>query len=1452
MDPGEKLFMRASKAMFERKCSQIAAYEAITKLERLVEEESELDYQKVDNLIQAIDSAKAGVTGAVDEEIDAVNESNLLDDDSKIQVVKDLILVREQFKIDFDRTKDELSEIARQARKTKQAVHTTWVVDPDDSDDALRVGRGSGVIELTLVDTITTNLSIGPRDPGSFSLSIQDPYNFMNITQEDIEIAINSAFRAVKDLSRAGSLDQLDSILEGPAELLEKARRKEEELRDARNNRFLNVATSLSGSNLSEIIFEIRPGATAANSVTGRITSVSEPFTRTNYGIVFSQLPTALERLTLEEDRLVNQIFELLERYVTAINRISLTTEEDEDDPYVRSNKDYVRRQMRKCYLGKPMVQPMDGIHIFLRGNTAFDYQNSGPLSAFINSAPFIRGFASGENDDNLSEDVLREELRQFGVDEDAIPIDLYRSIRTGSLLRNAGTHVFGGLVSNVSESYRSGSYILNVSGESNLKWLKLSRANTTPSLEQVDQVLEDPLTPLDIKVDPSTGLIDGTPPLSEENKRRAAAGILLFNDGTKKGGGVTESSLGQDIVIRGNVAYVRKKHAPGLVYKWKEGVISATSSVNLRSSFNGDDSSTIRKLRRDVGVNVVKDPFANLDIVDAISLMVTGYPHNLESFVISSSAIGTFTTGNTNSPESFFHSFFDITRSTNRALGNFEPFKPNDISSKEMADRLNKQMALIQENDKVKKLESSLARVNDNIQNASESVIEILEKSRTKIESDLRKERRNLRESIENGKDSGLRVYADNIILDDANLQTEESDGATTEKANKTAQLRTKVQQLRTQLRTKFNKDSNLFIVSDEYDKDLDLQAFAIDLASGEIPLWKSDFKEPLDICVRAASVMDLEFFCDTQGHIRLQPPKYNKIPLSLLLKMILLSEEKNINLLSPFVKSLFASKKKGLENTRDILETEIKIINLTLFGEPETDSKLVDRSVAAPDSNIEVDDDDDVSSVVGLIQAYKKDLSSLTGSPTHADNTEELKAITKEVKELNTPSTRNFNTRRLNKLNKLRQLTSQLERVNETLKRMDDQENREQSNGGKAGNVPDGFRKNVTPEQIKAALGPFGNLIEDDFNDFLGPGSAKRFVITDDQIISYDFKESDSNVYCRVDVVGQEDLLGESPGQIGSIPYIWAGATDFDLWKQYGWRVLNTEPKPFFKNAETQCAPYALMLLTRQRRDTVRATVTVTGNEYYQLGDVVYINSRDMLYYVQGVSHNFSYSGNGNFQTTLDLRYGHPVGEFIPTPLDVIGKNLIKNQRKFNTTFVARRTASKSIGRNISVVILKNKEFKEAEDLIKEDLLNGSAGKVNLVELKNTLILINSIKDRSDFEKVEIRGYAVDEDDKDLVLERMKAVEKWLKDPIAGFDDNDEPIKLNNKQFKALESSLIKEISDEIDPVILEVDEETGKLKNEDNIGRTPSEEVFNISIDPTQSIDGIEIRIKFKEES
>jgi len=1444
MDSGEKLFIRASKLLFERKCSQITAYESMTKLTSLLDEEAELDAEIMDSVVAGYaENLSIAMVDALEDEVSAASA------DPNRQFLADALGTQlDLLKNDvakLDNAIQGLRDLAKDVRKTKSALTTSWVIDPEKNIDISRTGRGVGVIELTMTESFSTSLSLEYNDLGSISLTVEDPYNLMKITPSDVELALKSAYREMNNFDFSLGSNSAEA-------LLSEARRKDNLLKMERESRFGSSGDSVVDAGVGEITFEINISSNAAHNIVGHVSSLPESFNSDNFNIILLKLSYE-QRLTSTETNLVKGIFELLENYVREIVKISETAKIDGGDVDIK----YARRQLRIFYLGKNIVQPMDGIHVYMRGRTFRDSELLGPLNHLLNGSSFVRSFATNAE---ASDAVLQEEMRQFNLDNAGIPLDLYRALRSGSLLRNAGTHIFGGLVSTVSESYNanSGKYILNVSGESNMKWLNLSKVNTAPSLDQPQGVLEDPLTPLDLKIDDATGLIIGNPGLSAENKKK----LLYFDSGINKGEKVDESNIYQDIVIYGTRAYAKMKHAPGLVYKWKQGVITATRHINLRTQLDGNRSE-IAKLRRDVGVTITTDPFANLDIADVVSLLITGFPHNYESFFLNTQSIGTYTTGgNTNDPESFFHSFFDITRSTNRALGNFQPFQTIHIDRKQMAKRLDLQTDLSNDNEEIKSLQSQIATLQDqlNVQNASyqegdqtslssisrTGTISDLKNRIKKLKTKLKEEERLFTEKIKEGSNFGLRIYGDDIILEFAN-ETAASNAEGVESSTKKLKTRSKLMQIRPQLNTKYNTDNNLFIVSDDYDKDLDLQAFAISLASSEIPIWNSTYKKPLETCINAAKVIDFELFCNSQGHIEFRPPRYNKIPLSLIVKMMLLSEE-GVDIFPPFLKSLFLSREKSLEDTKEVVELEIAIIGLLLFGDESLDDKLFGQRTESIDlflTSMVNTDTSNVSSqdVVKNIRDKRNDLARKIGSSNFADTEEENKKIAEEIDDLQNPKSSNVNSKRLQKFNKLLQLVSQKERAEETLKKLQSRNTKEGKFGSLLEEKTSGSGKALNTGEMATLLEPFGDLIEDDYNDFIGPGSAKRFIIYDDQIISYDFKESDSNVYCRVDVTGQEDLLGGKPGEVGGIPLIWAGATDFDLWKQYGWRSGDTAVKPFFKDAENQCAPYALMLLSRKRRDTVRANLTLVGNEYYQLGDVVYINSRDMLYYVYAVRHSFSYS-SGTYTTQLDLRYGHPLGEFIPTPLDVIGKNFIKNQRKFNTTFMFRKTAGSDIGRLSGVILFNNPNVLTTGEL-RTEMLSGDLGVENLNELKRCLLKINAQigKDIA----VEIRGYVSSEDEteKQKVKSRMAAVQEWLENPISGFGSTSgEEITLSREFYSPIEKNIIRKFDSDNDPINL-----VNMTDDNKAFGRTAREETRNVSQSDTD-ISAVEIIIIFPE--
>ena len=71
LDKGEKMFLRATKLLFEKKCSQIASYEALTKLQTLINEESEIDADRAAQMVEYIEEAIGGMKEA------AANDYNI-------------------------------------------------------------------------------------------------------------------------------------------------------------------------------------------------------------------------------------------------------------------------------------------------------------------------------------------------------------------------------------------------------------------------------------------------------------------------------------------------------------------------------------------------------------------------------------------------------------------------------------------------------------------------------------------------------------------------------------------------------------------------------------------------------------------------------------------------------------------------------------------------------------------------------------------------------------------------------------------------------------------------------------------------------------------------------------------------------------------------------------------------------------------------------------------------------------------------------------------------------------------------------------------------------------------------------------------------------------------------------------------------------------------------------
>jgi hypothetical protein len=168
--------------------------------------------------------------------------------------------------------------------------------------------------------------------------------------------------------------------------------------------------------------------------------------------------------------------------------------------------------------------------------------------------------------------------------------------------------------------------------------------------------------------------------------------------------------------------------------------------------------------------------------------------------------------------------------------------------------------------------------------------------------------------------------------------------------------------------------------------------------------------------------------------------------------------------------------------------------------------------------------------------------------------------------------------------------------------------------------------------------------------------------------------------------------------------------------------------------------------MILTRNRSNILRGSVTISGNEYMQPGEVVFIEDRNLLFYVNSVRHSMT-QGSG-FTTTLELTYGHSIGEYIPTYMDTIGKLIYKNREVVAT--IIQRQDSSAPEQNIGVVQLdpKNKGAPITFTGNKGDFVSSfSESNTTVINniLYNTAYLIraNGTKGNNIKTKVELRVY-------------------------------------------------------------------------------------------------------------
>lgn len=935
MDDQEKMFLRATKRLFYNKCRLISAYERLTKFEKIV--------SKNEGIIS--DYALPFIFDT----FDIVNNSflgNFIDDG----------------------TKSIIETIRKVKRFSDPQYFTTWNI-ASELPYAVETGEGTGTFDLTLVHSVSTVNSV-KLGGGSAGLTIQDPYKLMLITESDIEQAISDSVNFFKQ----------NNFFRFSQTQLEKAT-------DDLKNRLSDIRLQRGAS---RIIFQIQSNTILYKKIRAIIDEEGREldfefnggsfginlFSFSNDSIVVS--PTALEGVNGLQGNEIN-LFKQIINNIYLLLGLAQTTQSQSKEYNLSTN--YLRRKMDLHYRNKPIIQPMDEISIFMSSKTLTDskvtqglkynFANNSLLNRINDTAGNIestlnniKNTFSGSGDG--SSDLEQEKNAIAGPE---FPLWLYGLLRNDFTRQSAGTCVFSGLCTEAPHSYNSnGTYTLSVNCADKSAYFKMGQFNINPSVEVYNSSLYDPLTPFKTNFDEASGFLQGSiPPLLEANKRLLNSRSIRAKLGRFRGSGIDErvfglpdieninSGQGTDANRKFARRFRNKFTAPdGFVYRWKEGIGSLTMYGEPHSPFD----LTLGSFKAETSPNITKNPFAGQDIMNVISLLVTGQPYNFNNFVkgaVDFSKLSRNDLTNESLSSSFFKGLIDDLTKQNTVWGNFIPFKKLIINEKGYDFLASGQFDLIVKNERLNDLlrrrslafdrlseivptannpQSYKTGLGGDIQLADEadiSSLSVLTTELKELDSLIESEVSAFNEFIMNKNlqsDEGTLGIFGNDISFDSSITGISGEINETQRRQERRDFRNKINLLtmRRIWKVRGNEDPNLFIVDDSYDKNYDIQAFERSLTSN-LELFNSTYTDVFSQIEIISKLIGLEIFADSQGHIQARPPQYNRIPSSVFRNLLQKKVDFGIQIFPSYLEKLFFSSIQGLADELEIIEDQIRL---------------------------------------------------------------------------------------------------------------------------------------------------------------------------------------------------------------------------------------------------------------------------------------------------------------------------------------------------------------------------------------------------------------------------------------------------------------------------------------------------------------------------------------------
>lgn len=1349
MNAEEKLYYKAIRVLFANKCAQISALEKLSKIQSVTSAAGSVADSLMPIILTLSDTILAR-TNVVGSNLFGIFGGDPLKggDFSKLLNVTDRLRKIYAFNV--------------------PAQTTTWAVNSTDFFQST-FGQGTGTIELTNFTNFNTNVSVdGIKNPGSFSLNIVDPYEAMLITEWDIEKAIADATNLFKNhnVFQLGkdSADQLISDNQATLNKIRAARGASPITLKINPSTLLGQrVTAIFDRIGTELIFDYD----YLDGILGNGVNVADDYLKggsvagedgLDTSTVSTQIPGAIETKLFAKRTSELAAFGAL---ITAVYT-KLQLEANSQNAFQISNQqtNYARRKMRFNFSGKLIIQPMDIVHIYINSKSKWDNKLLSGLQNMFTGFGLTQTLNSFAVDFNNLTSLLNpkasgtlqaEKANYVGAD---FPDSLWVMLRPQFVNEKEGTHVFAGVVDSAQDSWSEGKFTMSINGRDNTAYFDQGKINFKPSSSVPLGPMFDPLTPFKSNFDTiSSTATDGSKELLDENKAilgtiAAQNGLLKAKSGPNAGTrlasdhGFTESFVDSKSGLTSRIF-----HAPdGLVYKWKEGIgvfVQSGSSLELF------DNQTI-------GVpNTFTEPFAGQDVMNVISLLITGQPYNYAEYWKATQSIGTEQINkDPQSKEDAAYSYIKSLQSqlvkSNTLWGNFIPFKNLVINEEAFAKAQTAQFSILKTNNELNNKITQLQTLNNlsvvfSAGNVLTNVPKNFSPEYEKVKSQLKVLQDSINSDIQSmQKDEAtfnaqsVRAGADasfdfNEFVDSSKL------GVAASSPDPRRELRRQTNHLtrRMSYNVRANEDKNLFIVDDFYDKDYDILAYESFPASA-IGLYNNEFTDTRQKIAMTADLLNLEVFADTQGHIRVRPPQYNRMPSSVFYRMMYLKQAYGVQVFPQFLDDLFTNQidtlRKRLEVLEDLIRLDIVIIlgitapddiAITNYVWNNTTSPMGASFAFISDTNGGIQDINQLVHSTNPDENNTQLTSFISGLQGQANSTRDvfpntakyniiIQSLTKQNSEasgysVNSIPSYNSNnyldelisriqTKSGQKINKRDYVTATQNPISgfvvptgatidifKVSNELQDKLRERQKvlrlfysvvNNAKEFKTIDNNSDTATNQMVAPAI--YGNsnipevfehMIEDESNNDYGGSSGSRYIIKRAQIRSLQLSENPPD-YTMVQVQGQlsPNLPNSSlPQDFNFFPnngnaLVSALAVDYDAWRNYGFKNVASISAPFLSDPNSQCAPYASMLLSRNRKNILRGTVTISGNEYMQPGEVVYLEDRGLLFYVTAVRHNFAFSGT--FTTTLDLSYGHTPGEYIPNVLDVIGKMIYNNR--------------------------------------------------------------------------------------------------------------------------------------------------------------------------------------------